>query len=282
MVKKYSLVGAVMVFVALAAWSSGSLGAHAQSVSATGVTAPAAPSIQIAPQILPDAVAGTPYSQTFSVVSNEGGPFYWTVDGTLPDGLSLDTGATGSESELSGVPSTAGTWTFMISVTNRNVAATETYVFTVDAEGTASASGAPPVVIMATSTGVQSEIAAVTAEIQQLESELDNGTSSQGDVLGASIGPVVTDASIFYRDLTLGDVGPDVFALQQFLNNEGYTIVASGPGSPGDETDFFGALMQAALARWQAAEGISPATGYFGPITRSRIIESDATSTSLP
>jgi hypothetical protein len=37
------------------------------------------------------------------------------------------------------------------------------------------------------------------------------------------------------------------------------------------ETDVFGALTRAALARFQAANNIVPAAGYFGPLTRAFI-----------
>jgi peptidoglycan hydrolase-like protein with peptidoglycan-binding domain len=70
------------------------------------------------------------------------------------------------------------------------------------------------------------------------------------------------------RDLQLGSIGSDVKGLQQFLNNNGYTISSSGVGSPGKETTYFGALTKAALANFQAANGIT-ATGYFGSKTRS-------------
>jgi peptidoglycan hydrolase-like protein with peptidoglycan-binding domain len=70
------------------------------------------------------------------------------------------------------------------------------------------------------------------------------------------------------RDLTVGDTGDDVKALQQFLNNNGYTLTASGVGSPGNETSRFGALTRSALAKFQADNGIS-STGYFGSKTRA-------------
>jgi len=48
-------------------------------------------------------------------------------------------------------------------------------------------------------------------------------------------------------------------------------VSESGPGSVGNETTRFGAATRGALARFQAANGISPAVGYFGAITRSYI-----------
>jgi hypothetical protein len=73
----------------------------------------------------------------------------------------------------------------------------------------------------------------------------------------------------FNRNLTVGTIGDDAKALQVWLNAHGYTVALSGPGSSGNETTKFGGLTRAALAKFQAKVGISPAVGYFGPITRA-------------
>ena len=75
-------------------------------------------------------------------------------------------------------------------------------------------------------------------------------------------------STAFTRDLEVGATGDDVLALQAFLNANGFAIAESGPGSPGNETSTFGGLTRAALAKFQAANGITPAVGYFGPKTR--------------
>ena len=59
--------------------------------------------------------------------------------------------------------------------------------------------------------------------------------------------------------------------LQKYLNANGAQLASSGAGSPGNETEFFGELTRAGLAKWQAANGVSPTTGYFGPITRAKM-----------
>ncbi|MBT7717722.1 hypothetical protein HN699_05135, partial [Candidatus Uhrbacteria bacterium] len=76
---------------------------------------------------------------------------------------------------------------------------------------------------------------------------------------------------VFDRDLTLGSKGEDVRELQKYLNKSGYILADSGPGSRGNETDYFGELTRQALIKFQKAVGIKPAAGYFGPITRSFI-----------
>lgn len=81
----------------------------------------------------------------------------------------------------------------------------------------------------------------------------------------------------FLRSLQFRDQNADVKQLQQFLNAHGSPIAAEGPGSLGQETDYFGALTLAALIRFQnehaeqilAPVGLTSGTGYFGPSTRA-------------
>ncbi|MDQ3014421.1 MAG: peptidoglycan-binding protein [bacterium] len=72
----------------------------------------------------------------------------------------------------------------------------------------------------------------------------------------------ITGAShVYTRNLTVGNRGADVSALQQVLHNGGFLSVTP--------TGYFGPLTKAALGAWQASVGIAPAAGYFGPITRA-------------
>lgn len=48
-----------------------------------------------------------------------------------------------------------------------------------------------------------------------------------------------------------GDIDPDVKELQKFLNNEGFYVAKTGPGSPGNETEKFGAGTREALKAFQ-------------------------------
>lgn len=83
--------------------------------------------------------------------------------------------------------------------------------------------------------------------------------------------PVPPLATVFSRDLTLGATGEDVRNLQVWLNAHGFVVATTGAGSAGNETTLFGRLTQKALAKWQAAHGITPAVGYFGPKTRAAL-----------
>lgn len=119
-----------------------------------------------------------------------------------------------------------------------------------------------------TATGVVD--AATYTQIFALTGEGDSSeTEPVVDGGGVVVSPVITS---FNRDLELGSTGEDVRRLQQFLNAHSAIIASDGPGSPGLETDYFGSMTRAALVRYQASAGISPAVGYFGPITRAHMI----------
>lgn len=111
--------------------------------------------------------------------------------------------------------------------------------------------------VAASAATVEEQIASLLAQIQVLQAQLaqQQGTS-------ASV-PSIT------RDLTVGAKGDDVKALQKYLNSAGYKIAASGAGSPGKESTYFGSLTKAAVAAWQKAVKLSPAAGYFGAKSRA-------------
>ncbi len=95
------------------------------------------------------------------------------------------------------------------------------------------------------------------------------GESSAVIVNATSTATSVAATFMFTRDLELGMKGADVRELQKFLNANGFLIAETGDGSPGNETQYFGSLTRAALAKYQAAKGITPAAGYLGPKTRA-------------
>jgi hypothetical protein len=111
------------------------------------------------------------------------------------------------------------------------------------------------------------DVAALQAQIASL---LQTIAALQAQINAATGGSSMMSYT-FTRDLTVGSTGDDVKALQQFLNSHGAQVAASGSGAPGSESTYFGSLTKAALAKWQAANGVSPAAGYFGPITRAKV-----------
>ncbi len=99
---------------------------------------------------------------------------------------------------------------------------------------------------------------------------------AQGIALPASItnalGSIATlPMTGFARDLTVGMRGDDVTALQTLLiqKNTGPTALALANAGA---TGYFGAITQVALAEYQAAQGITPTAGYFGPLTRAYLV----------
>ena len=73
--------------------------------------------------------------------------------------------------------------------------------------------------------------------------------------LGAS--SVFADVSVPQQNLSFGSRGEAVLHLQKFLNERGYALAEAGPGSPGNETVFFGPRTRAALEA-SAAPSIPP------------------------
>ena len=84
---------------------------------------------------------------------------------------------------------------------------------------------------------------------------------------------VVSADAAFTRDLTLGSTGADVIELQTVLEKGGYLTIPAGVSK-----GYFGAMTQSALAKWQAAVGITPASGYFGPISRAKLADAGTTT----
>ncbi len=93
-----------------------------------------------------------------------------------------------------------------------------------------------------------------------------------GTVLGIAVFASTTNAAMTWsRSLKLGSRGADVKDLQVFLNMCADTKVSnSGAGSSGMETTYFGPATKAAVIKWQAARGVSPQSGLFGPLSRAK------------
>ena len=103
--------------------------------------------------------------------------------------------------------------------------------------------------------------------ISDLQAQIASLTAQLSKLAGGS----VTASATFNTNLTVGSKGADVTALQTWLIAKGYTIAAGATGNFGPQT-------KAALAAYQAASGITPAAGYFGPITRAKVNASGSTA----
>jgi len=97
--------------------------------------------------------------------------------------------------------------------------------------------------------------------------------------------PVAVSVSpVFSSGLSLGIISSDVKRLQQLLNSDLDTkIASSGAGSPGNETNYFGPATKAAIQKFQVKYGIAKEgdSGYgnFGPKTRAKLAEVFAKAT---
>lgn len=90
--------------------------------------------------------------------------------------------------------------------------------------------------------------------------------------------PSIAFATGFSRNLQAGSSGPDVLALQKILNQDAATqVAASGPGSPGNETEYFGPATVRAVVKFQEkyrSQILSPnnlpsGNGFVGVATRA-------------
>ena len=97
--------------------------------------------------------------------------------------------------------------------------------------------------------------------INTLSSESPTSGTTSRDATNSSDGISTTT---FMRDLEYDDEGEDVRQLQQYLINKGYYIQAGATG-------YFGRQTESALIQFQKDNNISPAIGYFGPLTRETV-----------
>ena len=85
---------------------------------------------------------------------------------------------------------------------------------------------------------------------------------------------------VFENSLQQGNTSPDVTELQKILNSDKDTaITTSGPGSPGNETDYFGEFTKAAVIKFQnkysndilVPNNLTVGTGFVGAATREKL-----------
>lgn len=260
-----------------------------------------------------DGTVGDAYSQTISASTTAMEPFTWSVaSGTLPDGITLDTSSTASTTSISGTPTTAGIYTFTIAAASGSSTAQQSYTLNIDAAPSSAPSAGTTVVSSGGGGGggvyyypsAITTTANTTSTATSTDSVTDSTTTaSTGLVLGASAVNIpalrfqllsleqqlvsVRLASVsmscpapFDRNLKEGMMGADVQNLQRLLNESGVTqVAASGPGSPGNETTYFGPATAKAVIAFQnifanqilAPYGLTAGNGFVGPSTRAEL-----------
>src|SRR3989304_2662589 len=125
----------------------------------------------------------------------------------------------------------------------------------VSAATIASLSGLMPLAANA-QVDLAAQIQALLAQVAALQAQLQ--------VQGAP----VAAAPSFTRDLTVGSKGTDGTELQNWLISQNKRAKAAALAA-GGATGYSGSWTRAAVCDYQAAVGISPAAGYFGPKSRA-------------
>lgn len=116
------------------------------------------------------------------------------------------------------------------------------------------------------------------ATIANVQASLTGGTPGATPV---PTGVVACAGVTFTRTLTVGSTGQDVKCLQVLMNTNGYTLAATGAGSPGMETSYFGPATLTAVRAFQTAKGWVPAN-QVGPMTIAALNALIATSPTIP
>ena len=102
---------------------------------------------------------------------------------------------------------------------------------------------------------LQDTINDLLAQIAALQAGMETTTTTT---------TTTTTCDVPMAPLTVGAQGGGVTALQNILIADGHVIAAGATG-------YFGAQTKAALAAWQAANGVAPAAGFYGPITMAAL-----------
>lgn len=220
--------------------------------------------LTIATSSLANATQYQDYSASIpAATGSQGDVTYEIYSGSLPAGMTL------SGTSITGASTQSGVFNFTIRAKDTVGVSTfysqpVQYTITVAERGKAGRGGGAslPAIVTAVATSSSTR---VTTPVPVLYMPSQIVTLGSSEFLKMFI-PLVSAQS-----MGLGSRSNSVQLLQKFLNNQGFVIAKSGPGSPGNETDYFGVLTQKALAAFQKKNNINPASGFFGSITRGVI-----------
>ncbi len=194
-----------------------------------------------------------------------------TLYGSNPVNITLgsvyvDAGATAVASNGTNISSSISTTNNV----NANVAGTYTVTYTVTDPVTGVVSSATRIVVVGTVSGNVYGNTGVTT------TGTVSAVTSNGVYLPTASGQIIfvpntagtlnaqTVHNAIISNLTLGSRGDEVVTLQTELVAEGHLVMPAGVA-----LGYFGQLTMNAVIRWQKANGITPALGYFGPKSRA-------------
>ena len=235
-----------------------------------------------------------PVGSTNPLVDHESASLTGTGSITVPDITPPTLAITLADSALTYGETTTVTFTFSEEVTGfsntditvengtlTNVATTDNIVFTATFTPTASVNDATNVItvgVVWTDLAFNSPVAPTVSANYTINTVRARSTSSSGSyapgytpiyIATPTTTPVITTPTfIFTKVLKYLVTNTDVKELQKFLNTHGYQIAATGAGSPGHETNFFGSLTKKAVIKFQLANKLV-GDGIIGPKTNA-------------
>lgn len=132
---------------------------------------------------------------------------------------------------------------------------------------------------------LEKEIAELTAKLEALQKQLAELQAAEEEAPAEEEkAPAVTvegipEGFVFEKHLYFGMTDVEVKYLQIALNHLGFKLAEEGPGSPGNETEYFGPLTKAAVIKFQekyaedvlAPWGLTAGTGYVGKTTIAKL-----------
>jgi lysophospholipase L1-like esterase len=157
-------------------------------------------------------------------------------------------------------------------VENVDIATTTTVIdLVVSTSSEQSSTSSQLITVQATSTGLFFQGNDDTSKLIRLLISLGIIEEGKTEFINSIISSSHSLSFTFTKDLKFGQTDTEIMELQKFLNKNGFTVAGKGPGSMGNESNYFGIKTKEALKLFQKTNKISPVSGYFGSLTRGLV-----------